>query len=487
MQCSDAGRTCAASWLRGAALASAINYWLLRLAFAISTESAVVSQKYTEWAAAAGIQSRSVAQAQFGELRGAKALEDIPPNQPFITLPRSAALVVTPQQKCPYDSVDPTYWKNAPCLVANIIQPAALWPTPVRYLKMSILLLMERRKGSTSAVWGYIQQLPDSIDSPVRWSDEEVQQLQYRPVIAQLQQQKQKWREQYDGLVAALTARGGPSVAWEEFLWAMENVRSRSFSGPYTGASFREKLTTGGVVLAAGSAYALWAHLPLQQALNGLLAALMFNIIYDVLISQKLKWHAMCPVIDAINHSSSVESDVFFEYFRDSFTLSCSAPFKAGQQVFISYGPQGNDSLLQFYGFLERPNPHDTYSLEVPAGRGKTVKVTVNAKGGVEAESLAVLTAAVAEAGGSTQASKETVWKELANACEQELARLPTSAADDERLLQTPHLLSPRTRLAVEFRLEKKRLLERCLAKVDKRAKKRAAKAGSATTSAAAA
>ncbi len=55
-----------------------------------------------------------MAQAQFGELRGAQALEDIPPNEPFITVPRSAALVVTPQEKCPYDSVDPAFWKGAP-------------------------------------------------------------------------------------------------------------------------------------------------------------------------------------------------------------------------------------------------------------------------------------------------------------------------------------------------------------------------------------
>lgn len=40
------------------------------------------------------------------------------------------------------------------------------------------------------------------------------------------------------------------------------------------------------MILAAGGGYVLWAHLPLQQALNGLLAALMFNIIYDVLLSQ---------------------------------------------------------------------------------------------------------------------------------------------------------------------------------------------------------
>ena len=47
--------------------------------------------------------------------------------------------------------------------------------------------------------------------------------------------------------------------------------------------------------------------------------------------------------------------------------------------MFISYGPQGNDSLLQFYGFLERPNSHDTYALDVPAGSSKIVKVGLSA------------------------------------------------------------------------------------------------------------
>ena len=69
----------------------------------------------------------------------------------------------------------------------------------------------------------------------------------------------------------------------------------------YAGASFREKLTTGGLVLGAGSAYALWAHLPLQQALNGLLAALMFNIIYDVLLSQ-----VGCPSLPGNDYCSFV-------------------------------------------------------------------------------------------------------------------------------------------------------------------------------------
>ena len=55
----------------------------------------------------------------------------------------------------------------------------------------------------------------------------------------------------------------------------------------------------------AALAYTLLAHLPLEQILNGAIAAVLFNIIYDTLLSRKLKWFAMCPVIDSMNHQST--------------------------------------------------------------------------------------------------------------------------------------------------------------------------------------
>ena len=43
------------------------------------------------------------------------------------------------------------------------------------------------------------------------------------------------------------------------------------------------------------------------QALNGTIAELMFNIVYEVLLARKLRWYAMCPVMDAMNHDSTVQ------------------------------------------------------------------------------------------------------------------------------------------------------------------------------------
>lgn len=37
--------------------------------------------------------------------------------------------------------------------------------------------------------------------------------------------------------------------------------------------------------------------------------------------------------------------------------------WKAGEQVFISYGARTNDLLLQRYGFIEPDNPNDVYRI----------------------------------------------------------------------------------------------------------------------------
>lgn len=388
-----------------------------------------------------------------------KAIKTLAPEELFVSVPRAAALVVEPKGRCPCpDFVNAEFWKQAP------------WP-----VKMGVLLLREAQRGRDSPVWGYISQLPETIDTPVRWTDAEVAALQYQPLQEEVLRQREQWRQQYDAMVAASKGLPGASVTWERFLWALENVRSRAFSGPYAGAPLSDRLRLGAAVAAAGTAYVAWAHLPLQQALNGAIAAAVFNLLYDVILSSKLKWYALCPVIDAVNHSSKVESKIEFEYFQDTFVASTSAAYGAGEQVFISYGTHSNDVLLQYYGFVEPGNAHDTYAATVPIN-GRQVKVVVTAKGTLTPGSLAA--ARDAMAGGSAGerqlpgAQEAALQEALAQGLAAELAGKETSVAEDEKLLSTVHLMGERAKAAALFRVEKKKVLQRGV----ERAKKRVAK-----------
>ena len=90
----------------------------------------------------------------------------------------------------------------------------------------------------------------------------------------------------------------------------------------------------------------------IQQTLSAAAAVFIFNILYEVILSRSAKQYAMCPLIDFINHSSSVESEVSYDYFSDSFSVTASRSYQQEDQVFVNYG-QNNDGLMQFYGFAE--------------------------------------------------------------------------------------------------------------------------------------
>jgi len=64
------------------------------------------------------------------------------------------------------------------------------------------------------------------------------------------------------------------------------------------------------------------------------------------------------------NHKSDCYSDVSYNYFSGLLELRTGA-YKKGDQVYISYGKQSNDRLLQYYGFVEENNPVDSYDFGI--------------------------------------------------------------------------------------------------------------------------
>lgn len=163
-----------------------------------------------------------------------------------------------------------------------------------------------------------------------------------------------------------------------------------------------------------------------------------------------------------------------YEYFRDAFAVAAEASVGQGEQVFITYGAQSNDSLLQYYGFVEINTPSDTYTMInlkdklgidparvavwVGANQG-LLERTVVTKTGVDG---ATLQAVCSVLGGVSEADAK---RAIAGALGAELAGLPTTRAQDEQLLEDGRRMQDdRFRNAVLFRIQKKAVLEAAMA-----------------------
>lgn len=100
-----------------------------------------------------------------------------------------------------------------------------------------------------------------------------------------------------------------------------------------------------------------------SEALTGAVAGLIFVVTRDVVSPRvlDLRRYVLCPLIDMLNHDGTVQSDVQYRVFTNTFCVTADREFAPGEEVRISYGPRSNDQLLQFHGFVERGNVHDAY------------------------------------------------------------------------------------------------------------------------------
>jgi len=108
-----------------------------------------------------------------------------------------------------------------------------------------------------------------------------------------------------------------------------------------------------------------------QQAVDGVSVVGVSLVFSDVVASRLLargKRHVLCPYLDMLNHASSRSgSRLEYDYFGDAFGASldpAAGPVPPGAELLISYGDRSNDQLLQYYGFVEAGNPHDSFLVD---------------------------------------------------------------------------------------------------------------------------
>lgn len=241
--------------------------------------------------------------------------------------------------------------------------PQSLWAESMWDHRLAFKLLHEIKvvglEGSEKSSW--LRQLPSSYSTPLHWDPAVLrEETQYVALADKVEKQRREWAALHSKWMAAASTL--PSVSFEEFVQALECVNSRAFSGAFEGSSASERrslLTFTAVLTIAFPAlnFGTW-----EQSLSAAIVVGLSVLAKDVIFSKAsgLKRYVVCPFVDMFNHRSTVSSDVSYNYFADAFELRTQGHTK-GEQVFISYGKQSNDRLLQYYGFIDEDNPYDSY------------------------------------------------------------------------------------------------------------------------------
>lgn len=251
------------------------------------------------------------------------------------------------------------------------------------------MLLLHEKNDKRSELKPWLDQLPKGLTTPLTSPAllNGVAALDYSVLGKAVAAQRAEWDKSRG------RAPGRPSE--EEWDWAMSIVRSRAFSGPYTGGTFIGALAKLFLASTACLGYAAWVGGAgaADQAFDALSFVLVFILSNELFFAPRFstsKRYVMCPWIDFFNHdgalggsqvplphplhtaplsslfcarpkrpiltprvSTVLAVQVAYEYFSDAFAarLDASAgPYKSGDQLFISYGDRTNDVLLQYYG-----------------------------------------------------------------------------------------------------------------------------------------
>lgn len=197
----------------------------------------------------------------------------------------------------------------------------------------------------------------------------------------------------------------------------------------------------------------------------------MFSLVaYDFLMPRilksvqgvQLRRYALAPGIDFFNHSCRTNAEVAFEYFRDKFVVRSRNTYDKGDQVFVSYGKKNNDTLLLYYGFVELDNLNEEYvfgeavakALNFPPGT-----LRLDRDGSVSDGTKKVISK-------SFKGRERETFEVLKKLCKAELAQFPTSVEEDEKLWDEPKL-DERGKVAIVYRMSKKRILEAACNKLE--------------------
>ena len=305
---------------------------------------------------------------------------------------------------------------------------------------LALHLMFEKTRRSESFWYLFIQSLPETFNTPLFWSMDELNELKGTNVFELTKMMKKQLHHDYETMHLPLM-ESHPDLfpqplPFDLYLWAMSIIWSRAFG--------------------VGKAKVL------------------------------------CPVMDMFNHDVEITCplDDFISYDKETRMLTHTASFQTNSktQLLISYGNYSNAKLLYTYGFIDVANsrrrvdfwinipPNDpcaVFKTELLAKHG--IFQTYDFEGTLFGDSvserlLATMRIALMtqdehiKAGNAFKAqpisrrNESVVVDSLIMSLRRKLQTMATSIAEDTRLLSTE--ISERHRMAIQVRLEDKLVLQ---------------------------
>lgn len=220
-------------------------------------------------------------------------------------------------------------------------------------------LIIEKNQGNASPLAPWIRMLPTQFDTPLFWSDSEIQWLRgtalYRATEVRRETLKAQWRA-LEPLCfrLALSVEGGSSG----------DSSSSSTSSPSSTTIKTPKKPTYDDFMWAQAIF--WSR---GKAVPFLDKSSSNNNKKTKTKSQLVVEEGIIPGLDFANHSPSSKCKWTIATSSTSLVCPSNTRLKPGDEITLNYGDKSNEELLFLYGFVqENNNENDVLMVPCPLG-----------------------------------------------------------------------------------------------------------------------
>lgn len=149
------------------------------------------------------------------------------------------------------------------------------WQSLPWYARLALIIL--DAKNDPHSKWKpWIETLPTSFETPFHWTESQLSELQSPRMVGLVRDQQKLYRKLYNSINSDPANNLARNITHADFVWAVESVRSRAFSGPLEIAPFKERMRLFLFVAVNTFVWPALQVLPWENALNGKSSSLYF-------------------------------------------------------------------------------------------------------------------------------------------------------------------------------------------------------------------